>query len=160
MIFGCNDCILLMIVLLLSFSLSLSLSHTSKESRQFSKNTLPTKPKDLIFFSTAKTPSTKYNFFFITLTSSSHHVSSTTQYFFIPCSLSNFLSFPVLLATFPPLMAAFFRPPEPKTTIFGGPDVFINRGSNINLTCVVDYTPKPPSYVIWKHSNKVRTMLP
>ncbi|XP_045131173.1 protein amalgam-like [Portunus trituberculatus] len=46
---------------------------------------------------------------------------------------------------------------EPKTTIFGGPDVFINRGSNINLTCVVDYTPKPPSYVIWKHNNKVIT---
>nr|XP_053654797.1 LOW QUALITY PROTEIN: neurotrimin-like [Cherax quadricarinatus] len=43
---------------------------------------------------------------------------------------------------------------EPKTTIYGSGDVFINKGSNINLTCVVDYTPVPPSYVIWKHNNK------
>ncbi|KAK8740276.1 hypothetical protein OTU49_003141, partial [Cherax quadricarinatus] len=41
---------------------------------------------------------------------------------------------------------------EPKTYICGSGDVFINTGSNINLTCVVDYTPKPPSYVIWKHN--------
>ncbi|KAK8720212.1 hypothetical protein OTU49_013505, partial [Cherax quadricarinatus] len=46
---------------------------------------------------------------------------------------------------------------EPKTYICGSGDVFINTGSNINLTCVVDYTPKPPSYVIWKHNNKVIT---
>ncbi|XP_069940061.1 zwei Ig domain protein zig-8-like [Cherax quadricarinatus] len=46
---------------------------------------------------------------------------------------------------------------EPKTTIYGSGDVFINKGSNINLTCVVDYTPVPPSYVIWKHNNKVIT---
>ncbi|XP_064104118.1 zwei Ig domain protein zig-8-like [Macrobrachium rosenbergii] len=44
---------------------------------------------------------------------------------------------------------------EPQTVIYGGPDVYINRGSNINLTCVVDYTPEPPTYVIWKHNDKV-----
>ncbi|XP_071530418.1 neuronal growth regulator 1-like [Panulirus ornatus] len=43
---------------------------------------------------------------------------------------------------------------EPKTTISGGSDVFINKGSNINLTCVVDYTVQPPSFVIWSHNNK------
>nr|XP_053640653.1 hemicentin-1-like [Cherax quadricarinatus] len=46
---------------------------------------------------------------------------------------------------------------EPMTTIYGSGNVFINNGSNINLTCVVDFTPKPPSYVIWKHNNKVIT---
>ncbi|XP_042212962.1 neurotrimin-like [Homarus americanus] len=46
---------------------------------------------------------------------------------------------------------------EPKTTIYGGGDIFINKGSNINLTCVVDYTPRPPSYVIWKHNSNVIT---
>ena len=44
---------------------------------------------------------------------------------------------------------------EPKTNIFGGPDVFINKGSNINLTCVVEFTPEPPNFVIWKHKGKV-----
>lgn len=44
---------------------------------------------------------------------------------------------------------------EPSTQIFGGPDIFINRGSNINLTCVVEYTPTPPSFVTWKHNGKV-----
>ncbi|KAA0194069.1 hypothetical protein HAZT_HAZT008989 [Hyalella azteca] len=44
---------------------------------------------------------------------------------------------------------------EPQTRILGGPDVYINRGSSINLTCVVDYTPRPPDFVIWKHNNKI-----
>ncbi|XP_037789946.1 zwei Ig domain protein zig-8-like [Penaeus monodon] len=46
---------------------------------------------------------------------------------------------------------------EPETHIFGGPDIFINNGSNINLTCVVEYTPEPPTFIIWKHNDKVIT---
>ncbi|XP_076069621.1 zwei Ig domain protein zig-8-like [Oratosquilla oratoria] len=44
---------------------------------------------------------------------------------------------------------------EPQTRILGAADVFINKGSNINLTCVVDYTPEPPTFIMWKHNNKV-----
>ncbi|XP_058447580.1 zwei Ig domain protein zig-8-like isoform X3 [Malaya genurostris] len=38
------------------------------------------------------------------------------------------------------------------TEINGGPDLFINRGSTINLTCIVKYAPEPPPAVIWKHN--------
>ncbi|RXG58098.1 hypothetical protein Avbf_10533 [Armadillidium vulgare] len=43
---------------------------------------------------------------------------------------------------------------EPQTHIYGGPDVFINKGSNINLTCIVEYTPDPPSFVTWKRNGR------
>ncbi|CAL4068046.1 unnamed protein product, partial [Meganyctiphanes norvegica] len=44
---------------------------------------------------------------------------------------------------------------EPQTVILGGPDVYINWGSNINLTCVVDFLPEAPATVIWKHNGQV-----
>ncbi|XP_018021146.1 uncharacterized protein LOC108677438 [Hyalella azteca] len=44
---------------------------------------------------------------------------------------------------------------EPQTQIVGDHDIYINRESSINLTCIVDYTPEPPAYVIWKHNGKV-----
>ncbi|KAH9636694.1 hypothetical protein HF086_003242 [Spodoptera exigua] len=36
---------------------------------------------------------------------------------------------------------------EPTTEIIGGPDLYIDRGSTINLTCVVLYSPEPPAYI-------------
>lgn len=44
---------------------------------------------------------------------------------------------------------------EPITTVLGGPDLFINAGSTINLTCIVQNLPIPPSYVVWTHNNEV-----
>ncbi|XP_038119717.1 zwei Ig domain protein zig-8 isoform X5 [Culex quinquefasciatus] len=41
---------------------------------------------------------------------------------------------------------------EPVTEINGGPDLFINKGSTINLTCTVKYAPEPPPAVVWKHN--------
>lgn len=41
------------------------------------------------------------------------------------------------------------------TEINGGPDLFINKGSTINLTCIVKYAPEPPPAVIWKHNRDV-----
>ncbi|XP_055610973.1 zwei Ig domain protein zig-8-like isoform X3 [Uranotaenia lowii] len=38
------------------------------------------------------------------------------------------------------------------TEINGGPDLFINKGSTINLTCIVRYAPEPPPAVVWKHN--------
>lgn len=36
-----------------------------------------------------------------------------------------------------------------------GPDLYIDRGSTINLTCTVKYSPEPPHYIIWNHNNAV-----
>lgn len=44
---------------------------------------------------------------------------------------------------------------EPVTEINGGPDLFINKGSTINLTCTVKYAPEPPPAVVWKHNRDV-----
>ncbi|KAK0073114.1 hypothetical protein PV325_010261 [Microctonus aethiopoides] len=39
----------------------------------------------------------------------------------------------------------------PITEIAGGPDLFINKGSTINLTCLVRHAPEPPTSMIWSH---------
>jgi hypothetical protein len=44
---------------------------------------------------------------------------------------------------------------EPTTDIIGGPDLYIDRGSTINLTCVVLYSPEPPAYIFWNHNEAV-----
>jgi len=44
---------------------------------------------------------------------------------------------------------------EPVTEIAGGPDLFINKDSTINLTCYVRHAPEPPSTIIWSHNHQV-----
>lgn len=44
---------------------------------------------------------------------------------------------------------------EPITEIQGGPDLFINKGSTINLTCVVRYAPEPPPTMTWSHNREI-----
>lgn len=46
---------------------------------------------------------------------------------------------------------------EPITEILGGPELYINKGSTINLTCVVKYTPEPPPVMLWSHNREVCT---
>ncbi|XP_050450409.1 zwei Ig domain protein zig-8-like isoform X2 [Cataglyphis hispanica] len=41
---------------------------------------------------------------------------------------------------------------EPVTEIAGGPDLYINKDSTINLTCYVKFTPEPPSSLTWSHN--------
>ncbi|XP_014473810.1 PREDICTED: lachesin-like [Dinoponera quadriceps] len=43
---------------------------------------------------------------------------------------------------------------EPVTEIAGGPDLFINKDSTINLTCYVRFAPEPPSTIIWSHNHQ------
>ncbi|XP_003703247.2 zwei Ig domain protein zig-8 isoform X1 [Megachile rotundata] len=43
---------------------------------------------------------------------------------------------------------------EPETEIAGGPDLFINKYSTINLTCLVKYAPDPPSTIVWSHNHE------
>ncbi|XP_046663601.1 zwei Ig domain protein zig-8-like isoform X2 [Homalodisca vitripennis] len=44
---------------------------------------------------------------------------------------------------------------EPTTEIIGGPEMYINIGSTINLTCVVSFAPEPPPTVLWRHNRKL-----
>lgn len=44
---------------------------------------------------------------------------------------------------------------EPITIIVGAPDLFVNKGSTINLTCVVKYAPEPPPMMVWSHNTEV-----
>ena len=39
--------------------------------------------------------------------------------------------------------------------IHGSPDVHVNRGSTINLTCVISHTPEPPAYIFWYFNDDV-----
>nr|XP_053649634.1 zwei Ig domain protein zig-8-like [Cherax quadricarinatus] len=40
---------------------------------------------------------------------------------------------------------------EPVTVILGGPDVYINTGSRLVLTCTVKFSPEPPAFIFWSH---------
>lgn len=44
---------------------------------------------------------------------------------------------------------------EPSTEIIGAPDLYIESGSTINLTCVVNNSPEPPAFIFWNHNNAV-----
>ena len=44
---------------------------------------------------------------------------------------------------------------EPITEILGGPEVFINKDSTINLTCLVRFAPEPPPIMLWSHNREV-----
>ena len=43
---------------------------------------------------------------------------------------------------------------EAQTHIIGGPDMFVDVESMLNLSCVVSHTPNPPSKVKWVHQGK------
>ena len=40
-------------------------------------------------------------------------------------------------------------------SILGNPNVFIESGSVLNLTCVVKHAISKPAFIIWKHGTKV-----
>ncbi|KAJ8938306.1 hypothetical protein NQ314_011537 [Rhamnusium bicolor] len=44
---------------------------------------------------------------------------------------------------------------EPITEILGSPELFINMGSTINLTCIVQYAPEPPPNIVWSQNSEV-----
>lgn len=49
----------------------------------------------------------------------------------------------------------FYYFTEPSTEIIGAPDLYIESGSTINLTCVVNNSPEPPAFIFWNHNNAV-----
>ncbi|RZF37052.1 protein sidekick-like isoform X2 [Nilaparvata lugens] len=43
----------------------------------------------------------------------------------------------------------------PTAAILGGPDIHVDKGSTINLTCTIKYSPEPPAYIFWYHHDEV-----
>ncbi len=44
----------------------------------------------------------------------------------------------------------------PHVRIQGSPDIHVNQGSLINLTCIISYSPEPPAFIFWYRGNEVR----
>ncbi len=42
----------------------------------------------------------------------------------------------------------------PVTEIVGGPDIYVDRGSTLNVTCAVAAGPKEPEFVMWSWKEK------
>ncbi|XP_030753590.1 zwei Ig domain protein zig-8-like [Sitophilus oryzae] len=60
------------------------------------------------------------------------------------------------ISTTPPVGCLYFLTiVEPITEILGSPELFINMGSTINLTCYVQYAPEPPPTMVWSHNSHV-----
>jgi len=43
---------------------------------------------------------------------------------------------------------------EPVTEIVGGPELHLDEGSTMNLTCIVRDSPEPPHHIFWYHNKK------
>ncbi|XP_044764746.1 hemicentin-1-like isoform X4 [Coccinella septempunctata] len=43
----------------------------------------------------------------------------------------------------------------PTAQILGGPDLHVDKGSTINLTCSIRFSPEPPAYIFWYHHDDV-----
>uniref|UniRef100_A0A6A7GCK5 Protein turtle homolog B-like isoform X7 n=1 Tax=Hirondellea gigas TaxID=1518452 RepID=A0A6A7GCK5_9CRUS len=58
------------------------------------------------------------------------------------------------VSTTPPLShSVYLSVLDPKTTVLGGPDLYLDAGSTLNLTCVVKFSPEPPPYIFWYHED-------
>ena len=44
---------------------------------------------------------------------------------------------------------------DPKTDILGSSEVFLSKGSTLNLTCVITQGPSKQPFIIWTHNSKV-----
>lgn len=43
---------------------------------------------------------------------------------------------------------------EPVTEIVGGPEIHLDEGSTMNLTCIVRDSPEPPHHIFWYHNKQ------
>ncbi|XP_043865299.1 zwei Ig domain protein zig-8 isoform X1 [Drosophila mojavensis] len=60
------------------------------------------------------------------------------------------------ISTTPPIgHSVYLNIVEPVTEVIGGPELHINKGSTINLTCIVRFAPEPPPTVIWSHNRQI-----
>ena len=47
---------------------------------------------------------------------------------------------------------------EPVTEILGSPDIYLEEGVTMNLTCMVKDSPEPPQFIFWNHNHQVNEM--
>nr|CAH7744973.1 unnamed protein product [Callosobruchus chinensis] len=60
------------------------------------------------------------------------------------------------ISTTPPIgHFVFLTIVETITEILGSPEIFIDIGSTINLTCIIQYTPEPPPNIAWYHNSQM-----
>jgi len=76
---------------------------------------------------------------------------------FVLCDITSFFIIHLLFLAF---LSIFFgvSPTVPTATILGGPDLHVDKGSTINLTCTVKFSPEPPAYIFWYHHEEVITV--
>lgn len=43
----------------------------------------------------------------------------------------------------------------PTAVIWGAPEIFVDRGTMINITCTINYSNEPPAYIFWYHQDEV-----
>ncbi|KAH9369485.1 hypothetical protein HPB48_014335 [Haemaphysalis longicornis] len=43
----------------------------------------------------------------------------------------------------------------PRARILEAPELFINSGSSINISCAIEHSPEPPVFVFWYHNDRV-----
>nr|XP_031843508.1 protein turtle-like [Nomia melanderi] len=43
----------------------------------------------------------------------------------------------------------------PTATILGGPDMYVDVGSTINLTCAIHFSSEPPTFIFWYYNESV-----
>ncbi|TRY62580.1 hypothetical protein TCAL_00473 [Tigriopus californicus] len=44
---------------------------------------------------------------------------------------------------------------EPRTEIIGGPDIYVDRGSTLNVTCAVSAGAQEPGFIFWSKQDKI-----
>ncbi|CAN7975332.1 unnamed protein product [Ixodes persulcatus] len=49
----------------------------------------------------------------------------------------------------------FLLPEVPKARIVGGPDLHVEAGSALNLTCSISESPEAPAFVFWYHQGRL-----
>lgn len=47
----------------------------------------------------------------------------------------------------------------PTAVIWGAPEIFVDRGTMINITCTINYSNEPPAYIFWYHQDEVSRFL-
>merc|ERR1712080_40272 len=48
----------------------------------------------------------------------------------------------------------YLKVAEPRTEIVGGPNIYLEEGFTMNLTCLVRDSPEPPQYIFWYHNKE------
>ncbi|XP_031626382.1 hemicentin-1-like isoform X2 [Contarinia nasturtii] len=43
----------------------------------------------------------------------------------------------------------------PTAVIWGAPEIFVEKGHMINITCTINYSTEPPAYIFWYHQDEV-----